>query len=189
LRDNPTLGLDVAAERLADVAHVEAPSRRDAVLRARDYLKQLYRSMYDQGHIAANDWVSLRVAAKRDLPVPRDLRPKNAYNLIRLLDLGIRWLSGETPDVRVPDKLKPTLLSIKSGDMPMLDVMALAKELTPRLEAAREKSPLPKRGNVAAADRVLRDVRAEAARRAIHLVPGPWGEHAIEPPEAHFDDE
>lgn len=188
LRDNPTLGIDVAAERLADVAHVEAPSRRDAVLRARDYLKQLYRSMYDQGHIAANDWVSLRVAAKHDLPVPRDLRPKNAYNLIRLLDLGIRWLSGEAPDVRVPDTLKPTLLSIKSGDMPMLDVMALAKELTPKLEAARETSPLPKRGNVAAADRVLRDVRAEAARRAIQLVPGPWGEHAIEPPDAHFDD-
>ena len=103
LRENPTLGIDAAAERLADVAHVEAPSRRDAVLRARDYLKQLYRSMYDQGHIAANDWVSLRVAARRDLPVPRDLRPKNAYNLIRLLDLGIRWLSGETPDVRVPE--------------------------------------------------------------------------------------
>ena len=189
LRDNPTLGLDTAAERLADVAHVEAPTRRDAVLRARDYLKQLYRSMYDQGHIAANDWVSLRVAAKHDLPVPRDPRPKNAYNLIRLLDLGIRWLSGEPPSVRVPDALRPTLLAIKQGEVPMLDVMALAKELTPKLEAAREKSRLPKRGDVAAADKVLRDVRAEAARRAIHLVPGPWGEHAIHPPEAHFADE
>ena len=84
------------------------------MLRARDYLKQLYRSMYDQGLIAANDWVSLRVAAKRELPLPRDLRPKNAYNLIRLLDLAIRWLSGETPDVRVPDRLRPTLLAIKA---------------------------------------------------------------------------
>src|SRR3569623_579215 len=109
LRDNPTLGIDAAAERRADVAHVEAPSRRDAVLRARDYLKQLYRSMYDQGLIAANDWVSLRVAAKHDLPLPRDLRPKHAYSLIRLLDLAIRWLSGEPPDVRAPDSLRPPL--------------------------------------------------------------------------------
>jgi hypothetical protein len=189
LCENPTLGIDETAERLADVAHVEAPSRRDAVLRARDYLKQLYRSMYDQGLIAANDWVSLRVAAKHELPLPRDLRPKNAYNLIRLLDLAIRWLSGETPDVRVPDRLRPTLLAIKAGEMAMDDVMALARSLTPKLEDARERSPLPKRGDVAAADRVLREVRAEAARRAVTLTPGPWGEHAPEAPEAHFDDE
>ena len=189
LRENPTLGIDETAERLADVAHVEAPSRRDAVLRARDYLKQLYRSMYDQGLIAANDWVSLRVAAKRELPLPRDLRPKNAYNLIRLLDLAIRWLSGETPDVRVPDRMRPTLLAIKAGEMAMNDVMDLARSLTPKLEDARERSPLPKRGDVAAADRVLREARAEAARRSVMLAPGPWGEHAPEAPEAHFDDE
>lgn len=189
LRDNPTLGIDAAAERLADVAHVEAPTRRDAVLRARDYLKQLYRSMYDQGHIAANDWVSLRVAAKHELPVPRDLRPKNAYNLVRLLDAAVRWLSGEPPDVRAHESLRPTLLSIKSGELPMSEVMRLAKELTPKLEAAREKSPLPLRGDVQAADRVLRDIRAEAARRWTGLAQGPWGEHAPEPPIARYADE
>jgi hypothetical protein len=188
LQDNPTLGIDETAERLADAVHVEAPTRRDAVLRARDYLKQLYRSMYDQGHIAANDWVALRVAAKHELPVPRDLRPKNAYNLIRLLDLAIRWLSGETPDVRSGEAIRPMLLAIKGGELAMTEVMELANEMTPELEAARAKSPLPKRPDVAAADRVLREARAESARRWCSLQQGPWGEQAPEPPEARYDD-
>jgi RNA repair pathway DNA polymerase beta family len=188
LRDDPTLELDAAAERLADSARVEAPSRADAIVRARDYIKQLYRSMYDQGAIAANDWASLRAASKTDLELPRDLRPKNAYNLIRLLDLAIRWLRGEPPTVRVSEALRPTLLAIKRGEMPMPDVMALARTLTPQLEAARTASPLPKVPDVVTAERVLRDVRYEAARRCVELAPGPWGEHMPPPPEAHYDE-
>jgi hypothetical protein len=188
LRDDPSLELDAAAERLADSARVEAPSRADATLRARDYIKQLYRSMYDQGIIAANDWASLRAAATRDLALPRDLRPKNAYNLIRLLDLAIRWLGGEPPDVRVSDALRPTLLAIKRGEVPTTDVMAIARELTPKLELARQASALPKHGDVARADHVLRVVRHEAARRSIEAGPGPWGADAAAPPEAHYDE-
>lgn len=156
-------------------------------LRARDYIKQLYRSMYDQGVIAANDWASLRAAAGTNLELPRDLRPKNAYNLIRLLDTAIRWLGGDPPDVRVSEALRPTLLAIKAGEVPMPDVMALARELTPRLEAARQASPLPVNPDVAAAERVLRAVREEAARRWIARTPGPWGTEAAAPPEATFD--
>jgi hypothetical protein len=188
LRDDPALELDAAAERLADSARIAAPSRADAVTRARDYIKQLYRSMYDQGLIAANDWVSLRAAARTELELPRDLRPKNAYNLIRLLDLAIRWLAGEPPDVRVSDALRPTLYAIKRGEVPTPDVMALARELTPRLEAARHTSPLPRHPDVARADRALRAVRAEAARRSVERVPGPWGLDAAPPPEAHHDE-
>ena len=43
LRDDPALALDAAAERLADAARIAAPSRADAIARARDYHKQLYR--------------------------------------------------------------------------------------------------------------------------------------------------
>ncbi|MBC7975815.1 MAG: nucleotidyltransferase domain-containing protein, partial [Myxococcales bacterium] len=143
LRADPEMTLDAAAERLAEEARVAAPSRGDAVARARDYLKQLYRSMYDQGAIAANDWVSLRAAARTELEMPRDLRPKNAYNLIRLLDLAIRWLAGEPPVVRASEAIRPTLLAIKRGEVAMADVMALARELTPRLETARQASRLP----------------------------------------------
>ncbi|CAN5874397.1 hypothetical protein BH11MYX3_BH11MYX3_07400 [soil metagenome] len=188
LRDDPSLELGAAADRLADSARIMAPTRADAVTRARDYIKQLYRSMYDQGAIAANDWASLRAAAGTQLELPRDLRPKNAYNLIRLLDTAIRWLGGEPPDVRVSEALRPTLLAIKRGELPMLEVMALARELTPRLEAARATSPLPRHPQVTAADRVLRAARDEAARRWIGGAAGPWGAEAPVPPEARFDE-
>ena len=188
LRDDPALALDTAAERLADDARIEAPTRADAIVRAREYIKQLYRSMYDQGLIAANDWSSLRAAAKAELELPRDLRPKNAYNLISLLDLAIRWLGGEPPDVRVSDALRPTLLAIKRGEVPMPDVMALARELTPRLEAARHASPLPRTADIAGAERVLRAAREEAARRWITHSPDPWGALAPAAPEARYDD-
>ncbi len=188
LRDDPSLELDAAAERLADAARIAAPSRADAIARARDYIKQLYRSLYDQGVIAANDWASLRAAANLDLDLPRDLRPKNAYNLIRLLDLAIRWLAGEPPEVRASDAIRPTLLAIKRGELPMTDVMALARELTPKLEAARQTSRLPRHPDVAAADRVLRDARAEAARRWVMREPGPWGADAPAAPEARYDE-
>jgi len=188
LRADPALELDAAAERLVDAARIAAPSRTDAIARARDYIKQLYRSMYDQGLIAGNDWVSLRAAAGTQLELPRDLRPKNAYNLIRLLDLAIRWLAGEPPAVRASEAIRPTLLAIKRGEMPMTDVMALARELTPKLEAARQHSPLPRHPDVAAADRVLRAAREEAARRWVAREPGPWGDAAPAPPEARYDE-
>lgn len=188
LRDDPALELDAAAERLAESARVEAPSRTDAIARSRDYIKQLYRSMHDQGLIAANDWASLRAAAKTELALPRDLRPKNAYNLIRLLDLAIRWLAGETPNVRVSEALRPTLLAIKHGEVPTPDVMALARELTPKLETARQASPLPRHPDVVRADHALRAIRAEVARRSVLGEPGPWGADAPLPPEARYDD-
>jgi len=189
LRDDPALSLDAAAERLADTARIAAPTRTDAIGRAREYIKQLYRSMYDQGLIAANDWASLRGTSSSVLAtMPRDLRPKNAYNLIRLLDLAIRWLSGEPPAVRASDAIRPTLLAIKQGEVPMPDVMALARELTPKLERAREASPLPRHSDVGAADRALRAIRDEAARRWVHREPNPWGACAPEPPEAHYDE-
>jgi hypothetical protein len=188
LRDDPALELDAAAVRLADAAAVKAPSRADAVNRARDYLKQLYRSMYDQGVIAANDWVSLRAAAMTELELPRDLRPKNAYNLIRLLDLAIRWLRGEPPEVRASDAIRPTLLAIKRGEVATADVMALARELTPKLEAARQTSPLPLHADIGRAEATLRAVRDEAARRWLVRDPGPWGADAAPPPQARFDD-
>lgn len=188
LRDTPDLQLDDAAARLVEAALVEAPTRANAIARARDYLKQLYRSMFDQGLLVSNDWASLRAVASTDLALPRDLRPKNAYNLVRLLDLAVRWLGGEPPDVRVPEPLRPTLLAIKRGELPMTDVMALARELTPKLEAARVASPLPVRADIGAADRVLRAARDEAARRWIARASGPFGADAPTPPEARFDD-
>jgi hypothetical protein len=188
LRADPALSLDAAAERLVDAARIPAPTRADAVTRARDYLKQLYRSLYDQRLIATNEWAALRAAAARTFELPRDLRPKNAYNLIRLLDAAIRWLGGEPPMVQVSDALRPTLLAIKRGEVATDEVMALARELTPKLEAARQASPLPERADLAVAERILRAARTEAARRAIANAPGAWGRDAPPAPEARYDE-
>jgi hypothetical protein len=192
LRAAPGLTLDEVAARLADEARIAAPTPADAILRARDYVKQLYRSMYDQGLLAQREWSAL-VDFARDsaahFELPRDLRPKNAYNLIRLLDLAIRWLgSAEAPSLQVPDELRATLLAIKRGELPLEDVLARARSMTPELEAARANSPLPKQADVARIDALLRDVRAEAARRHVQREPGPWGADAPPPPVARFDE-
>jgi len=96
-------------------------------------------------------------------------------------------LSGEPPSVRVSDELRPTLIAIKRGEVEMSEVMRLAQAMVPRLEAARETSPLPPYADVARAERVLRAVRDEAARRWLNRDAGPWGAGAPAPPEASFD--
>lgn len=199
LAAEPALSLDEAAARLAESAAIAAPTARDAVMRGRDYIKQLYRSLYDQGLLTSNDWASLIAFATReagpggpggaaaDFAQPRDLRPKNAYNLIRLLDLAMRLLRGEPPTVRVSDELRPTLLAIKHGELPMAEVMAMARQLTPRLEAARDRSPLPGTPDIARVERMLRAAREETARRWVLRAPGPWGQDAPAPAPASFE--
>jgi len=88
----------------------------------------------------------------------------------------------------VSETLRPTLLAIKKGEVPMPDVMALARELTPKLEGARQSSPLPRHPDVALAEKVLRAARSEAARRWANKADDPWGVLAAEPPEARFDE-
>jgi hypothetical protein len=191
LRDDPSLALDPVAARLAQAARVVAPTPADAIARARDYLKQLYRSLYDQGLLASAEWsalVDFATSGGAELAPPRDLTPKNAYNLVRLLDLAIRWLRGGTaPSLVVPDALRPTLLAIKRGEVALGEVIAMARAMTPELEAARAATPLPRHADVGRADRILRAARALSARRAIEGLPGPWGADAPIAPEARFD--
>jgi hypothetical protein len=47
---------------------------------------------------------------------------------------------------------------------------------------------VPKHPDVAAADRVLRRAREEAARRWVNQTDDAWGRRAAPPPEARFDD-
>ena len=192
LRAEPELDLDATARRLADAAAVAGPDRAAAERRARDYVKQLYRSMYDQGLLASADWAALvAFAGERghDFEAPRDLRPKNAYNLIRLLDAAIRWLSTGRAELRVDPALQPALRAIKRGEVAMSEVVARAKEMTPELEAARARSPLPRHADLGRIEPVLRRIRDEAARRWLARAPGPWGADAPPPPEATFEPE
>ena len=191
LAEEPSQTLDEVAERLAREAGVVAPTARDATLRAKDYVKQLYRSMYDQGLLTTREFSALIAYAQRaardgQLTTPRELRPKNAYNLIRLLDTAIQWLRTGEPNMRVRDSLRGTLLDIKKGRMPLAEVLQMAESLTPELERARSDSKLPGHADVERIDELLRRIRHELARRHVQQEPGPFGRDAPPCPLARW---
>jgi hypothetical protein len=193
LHHEPTLGLDTVATRLAETTEIEAPSRQDAIERARDYIKQLYRSMYDQGLIARNELSALAELAHsphaEELELPRELRPKNAYNLLRLVVCAIDWLETGMPRLRVTGRLRDELLAIKRAQVPLDDVLRRAEEHIPQLEEARRKSPLPTEPDVKRADELLRRARHECARRWHAGEPGPLGRDAPPLPGVVMEDE
>jgi hypothetical protein len=186
LRVEPHLTLDEVAERLADVSVRAAPSRADAVNRAKQYVKQLYRSLADQGLLEANEFAALVSFARdkaADFDLPRELRPKNAYNLIRLLATATRWLREGTPTFEAEGALRDRLLAIKKGEVALADVLAEAEAMAPDLEHARDGSKLPRRPDVVRADALMRRIGEELARRWVERVPGPFGAGAPKAPE------
>lgn len=186
LRAEPDLSLDVVAERLAKVSPRAAPTQADAVHQAKQYVKQLYRSLFDQGLLEAAELRALATFARDAAPsleLPRELRPKNAYNLLRLIATAARWLREGTPTFEVDGNLKDRLLAVKRGEVALGDVVAEAEAMTPELEAARDASRLPSRPDVARADALLRRIGEEIARRWTAKDPGPFGAAAPAPPE------
>ena len=106
------------------------PSEADGVHQAKQYIKQLYRSLADQGLLDANEFAALvRFAQEKsaDFDLPRELRPKNAYNLVRLLATATRWLREGTPTFEVEGDLRARLLAIKKGEVSLDDVLAEAE--------------------------------------------------------------
>ena len=191
LREEPDLTLDRLAAKLVESAELRAPSRADAVLRAKEYVKQLYRSMYDQGLLDARELAALARFARDEegaFELPRELRPKNAYNLVRLLSTAIGWLRSGAPSFEVGGALRETLLAIKRGAVPLGEVLRMAEALTPELEAARQATRLPRRGDLARADALLRRVREEVARRWLAGAPGRLGVDAPPAPEPAWED-
>lgn len=186
LRAEPDLSLDALATRLAKLSPRAAPTEADAVHQAKQYVKQLYRSLFDQGLLEAAELRALVTFAREAAPsleLPRELRPKNAYNLLRLIATATRWLRDGAPAFEVDGELKERLLAVKRGDVAIAEVVADAEVMTPALEAARDASRLPGRPDVARADALLRRVGEEVARRWTAKVPGPFGADAPAPPE------
>jgi hypothetical protein len=162
------------------------PSEADRVHQAKQYIKQLYRSLADQGLLDANEFAALvRFAQDKaaDFDLPRELRPKNAYNLVRLLVTATRWLREGAPTFEVEGDLRARLLAIKKGEVSLEEVLAEAEAMAPELERARDESRLPRRPDVGRADAVLRRVGEELARRWATGDPGPLGRDAPPPPE------
>ncbi|HEY3449060.1 MAG TPA: nucleotidyltransferase domain-containing protein [Myxococcales bacterium] len=178
--------LDQVAERLADLSPRPAPSRSDKLLAAKEYIKQLYRSLFDQGLLQACDFASLVLYARGGglQPEPsRELRPKNAYNLLRLIAVATGWLRTGRPRLRMEGAMRERLLAIKGGQVSLDEVLAEAAALVPELEAARDATSLPRGPDLARADALSRRLHEEIARRWIARGPGPWGREAPAPPE------
>ncbi|MCY1042828.1 nucleotidyltransferase domain-containing protein [Corallococcus sp. bb12-1] len=185
LCEDPTPDLDDVARRLAAVSPRSAPTPEDGVLAAKTYVKQLYRSLWDQGLLAANDFAALTAYARgggQRPPSARELRPKNAYNLLRLVALATGWLRDGVPTFEATGALKARLLDIKGGQVPLEEVLRDAEAMAPALEVAHRESRLPEHPDYARADRLLRRVGDEVARRWVLKTPGPLGRDAPEAP-------
>lgn len=191
LRSDPTLTLDQVAERLSRVSTRAMPTEADRLHQAKQYIKQLYRSLADQGILESNEFAALvRFARERsaDFELPRELRPKNAYNLVRLLATATRWLREGTPTFAVEGALRDRLLSIKRSEVPLAEVLVEAEAMAHDLERARNESRLAPRPDIQRADALLRRIREEVARRWIQREPGPWGRDAPSPPEITWNE-
>ncbi len=179
LRTDPSQGLDVVADRLAAAAVSEAGEvRADERLRAKQYLKQLYRSMFDQGLLAACSFDALADFARTDadtFELPRELRRKNAYNLLRIVSCAVQWLRTGEPLIATEGDLRDRLLSIKRGEVDLETSLRWTDAAAEGLDAARDVSVLPEEPDYARADAMLLELRTEAARRWLDQTPGPWG--------------
>lgn len=191
LREDPAPSLDDVAARLAKHSPRAAPTEADRVFQAKDYVKQLYRSLFDQGKLAQRDFESLVAFARggaSELDLPRELRPKNAYNLVRLLGVAIHWLRTGEAQLETRGAMRDLLLAIKRGEIPLDATLREAERLAEDLERARGETVLPPRPDVARADALLRRIAEETARRHLAAVPGPFGHDAPPPPEVAWDD-
>lgn len=183
LTEEPAPSLEEVGRRLAAVSPrtARAPSEADAQHQARLYLKQLYRSLWDQGLLPSNDFAGLTQYAReggRRPPDARSLRPKNAYNLLRLIELARGWLATGVPVFEASGEFRERLLAIKRGERSLDEVLREAEAMSPSLEAARDASTLPEQPDFARADALLRRISSELARRHVLQVPGPWGREA-----------
>ena len=105
-------------------------------------------------------------AGRRAELQPAPHRPKNAYNLLRLLHSCDSWLRHGEPLIEVTGPLRDTLLAIKRRETPIERVLELAREVAGEIDDAAETSKLPERPDYETADELLRTCRRDAARTA-----------------------
>ncbi len=186
LSADPGVALDEVAMRLSQLSPRKSESEKDAVLAAKTYIKQLYRSLSDQGLIEANDFAALKKYAMeggRRPPEARALRPKNAYNLLRLVVLASGWLKTGEPTFEATGSFRQRLLEIKEGRVELDEVLREAEAFSPELDEARETSKLPEAPDVVRAHRLVCRISEESARRWVSKAANVWGAQAPTPPE------
>lgn len=153
---------EIAAGRAADVA---AASR----LVPGEDVHALVRSLFDRGLLSSSSYPALLAAvaeAGAAALLPDEVRPKNAYNLVRLLHSCAHWIEHGEPLIVVDGALKPLLLSIKRSEISLAKTLEYAADAVALVDerVQRGVTPLKDEPDVDAADALLRQARRDAAR-------------------------
>jgi len=124
------------------------------------YVYDVSRSAFDKGLTESRSLDGLVEAVRNGVDVlGRDsarYRPKNAYNLIRLLHSATRILNGGEPMIEITDPdLKARLMAIKKGEVPIEETMAEARALGDVMQQAAENSTIPETPDYDTAHEIL----------------------------------
>lgn len=164
LREHPGLERAELVRRLEAVDLGDEP--RDELLR------RVIHGFHDRGVLPSRTYDDLRAHLATRPPDPDPYRPKNAYNLLRLLHSALSWARTGVPLVRVEDPtLRARLLAIKRGEADLDGVIAEATAVAAEVDEAMATTALPEEPDLDGADALLRRCRTWAARRAFQLAP------------------
>jgi predicted nucleotidyltransferase len=170
-----------AAAFLARAMHISRAQE------AANELKACVRSVFDRGLLPEASFEALlqavRTGREEELRPPPH-RPKNAYNLLRLLHSCLTWLTTREPMIVVPADLRPTLLDIKHGRTPIERTLELAQALAAEVDERAHDARLPAQPDYEAADDFLRLCRREQARRQLRPTPTSLPPDAAAQPES-----
>ncbi len=149
------------------VLHVGAQTGLRDAAQCRAELKAVLRSLLDRGLVEQGGLqpVAEAVAEGRIEELqPAPHRPKNAYNLLRLLHSCLHWLEHGTPMIEVKADLREVLLGIKQQRTPIEQTLALARSAALEIEAAENRAHLPEKPDYEAAHAFILDCRRASAK-------------------------
>lgn len=174
---------DEAIARVAEALQATGRAMHAPTEAAREAIRDLYRSLYDRGLLSERGYAPLAAylrANAEQIAAAEPPRWKNAYNLLRLLHSGIRWLSEGEPLIAVEGETRDELLAVKRGEWPLEAVLARADALASELEAAHETTSLPEQPDFERAEAFLLTCRRQAAaedaalqRQAVVIISAP----------------
>ncbi len=149
--------------------HVATVNAAQAFLPPGEDVHALVRSLFDRGLLASSTFGALidAVAAVGvESLLPDEVRPKNAYNLVRLLHSCAHWIRVGEPLITISGPLRHELLAIKRGDLSIDDTLLRAADAAALVDDLVKSggSPLPAEPDVQAADAIVRAARRDAAR-------------------------
>jgi hypothetical protein len=156
IKENSLLTLDELSQLICDRGFITG---KGALNKGKELIIDLYHSLYDRGIIEERGFDVLKnyiLNSPGELIHPRRYRPKNAYNLIRLLYSGINWMKEGEPLIEVKGDIKEELLLIKKGEVPIEDTIKKAYDLAGKFEKAYEVTKLPDEPDYEKADKFLR---------------------------------